>query len=106
MARGTILFELAFMGIEVAIQTMLELDALIPWRAVLAGRVTLGTGRREMFPGEREARLRMIECLLIELRALPGSRVVTLKTVRPKAAIVLVLVTSCASRTQPHPSTA
>lgn len=93
MAKIAILFELSFVRIKVAIQAMLELDALILWGSVVAEDVAFGTRCGEVLPSEREARLRVIECLLVDLRALPGSSVMALKAVGAKSAVVLVLVT-------------
>ena len=55
-------------------------------------RVTARAQHITMLTRERIARLRVIECLAVEARGLPIRRGVALRTVRSKAALVLVLV--------------
>ena len=103
VARFAGLFELALVGIGVAIHAKLEFESGVAWLPIVAWRVALGARRGHVLARQRIAGLGVIECLLIELGALPRCGVVALQAVGAETALVLVLVARSARGTKPHP---
>ncbi len=102
MAGFATLFEFALVGICVAIPAILEFESCVAWQPTLAGCVALGTGRGEVLAGERVACLGVIECLLVELGALPRGGVVALQAVGAQAALMVILVAGGARGAETH----
>lgn len=105
MTRVAILFELALVGIGVAIDATLELEAHIDRHPAVTWFVTLGAGCRLVLAGQREMRLGVIERLLVQLGALPSRGVVALQAVGAESPVVLILMAGGAGWTEPHVST-
>ena len=102
MTGVAILFELAFMGIEVAIDTPLELESDVHRHPVITRLVALGTGSCLVLAGQREMGFGVIEILFIELGALPRRGAVALQAISAESSLVVILVTGGAGGAQTH----
>ena len=90
VARLTSLFELALVGIRVAGGACGELQSEVSGLSVGARGVALFAGGFAMGPGERVARLGVVEMLPVEFGGLPVDGRVTLSAIGAQAALVLI----------------
>lgn len=96
VARLAGLREAAVVRVLMAVGTLVEWDANIPWLAIRSIRVALGALHLRVQTGKRISSFRVIELSDIDL--LPVNEVVAGDTVLPKASFVLILMAIDARR--------
>ena len=106
MAGFAGLAESALVRIGVAIGTVVEFDARIARLAVAARGVALLACRIHVHPGQRKARLRVVESGLVDLSLLPVHGGMALYAGRAETSLVRVLVACRAVRRESHPCVA
>lgn len=103
MAGLAALLELAFMGIGMAGTASCKGQSRVPRLSIGTGGVALFACNIFVQASQRETRLRMVEGVGIDLRALPVGSRMALRAVWPQAALMLILVATVAIRRQPEP---